>query len=123
MSATHDDLMAIEDLKALVRGELDRITLGSPAGDFGALSRARMYLDDIVELAARCAPAPERLQAPEHVDALREIERLRNQVAVALQIVAAGVEIMTGEQVGRWVGVGTFLEQETADYEGEPSNV
>lgn len=53
----------------------------------------------------------------EHNEMRSEIERLRAQVAVAKQIVTAGVELMTPSQLGQWAGVRAFLEQETDDYE------
>jgi len=57
--------------------------------------------------------------------AATEIERLRNQVAAGLHVVNAGVDLMSREQVGRWAGVRSFLEQVAEDYEpldGMPSN-
>lgn len=52
------------------------------------------------------------------------MDRLQNQVSVATRIVNDGVSLMTTEQVGKWRGVRSFLEQETDDYEPlEVSNV
>jgi hypothetical protein len=55
--------------------------------------------------------------------ARKEILRLRNQVATGKAIVAAGVELMTKEQVSEWNGVRSFLEQDTSDYSTQPHNV
>ena len=50
-----------------------------------------------------------------------KFHRLHNQVATAKQIVQQGIEIMDSEQVGQWVGVRSFLEQETDDYSETPN--
>ena len=47
--------------------------------------------------------------------------RLRNQVETGKKIVQAGVELMPMEQMANWVGVRSFLEQETADYSETPN--
>ncbi|MFA6315633.1 MAG: hypothetical protein WC648_04690 [Candidatus Paceibacterota bacterium] len=43
--------------------------------------------------------------------------QLQNQIATGKEIVQAGIELMTPEQVSNWNGVRTFLEQETGDYQ------
>lgn len=48
--------------------------------------------------------------------------RLCNQVATGKDIVAAGVELMTPEQVGQWAGVRSFLEQDADAYSDQPHN-
>lgn len=48
--------------------------------------------------------------------------RLCNQVATGKDIVAAGVELMTAEQVGKWAGVRSFLEQDEGAYSDQPHN-
>lgn len=35
---------------------------------------------------------------------------------------AAGVELMTAEQVGKWAGVRSFLEQDEGAYSDQPHN-
>lgn len=52
-----------------------------------------------------------------------EFRRLRNQVQAGKNVVAAGVELMTTEQVSYWGGVRSFLEQGTSDYSDEPHNI
>ena len=50
-------------------------------------------------------------------DQLRaEVERLNARVQTGVDIVNAGVAIMTTEQVGQWAGVRSWLEQPTSDY-------
>ena len=49
-----------------------------------------------------------------------EIERLRAQVETAKEVILRGVEIMDTHQIGRWVGVRTFLEQGTDAYLSPP---
>ena len=48
--------------------------------------------------------------------------RLCNQVTTGKDIVAAGVELMTAEQVGQWEGVRSFLEQDADAYSDQPYN-
>jgi hypothetical protein len=45
-----------------------------------------------------------------------EVERLRNQLEAGRSVVNLGINLMTTEQVGRWVGVRHFLEAETEMY-------
>ena len=45
-----------------------------------------------------------------------EVERLRNQLEAGRNVVNLGINLMTTEQVGRWVGVRHFLEAETEMY-------
>jgi hypothetical protein len=42
--------------------------------------------------------------------------KLQNQVSTGKEIVQAGMELMTLEQMSNWGGVRSFLEQETNDY-------
>ena len=45
-----------------------------------------------------------------------EVERLRNQLEAGRSVVNLGINLMTTEQVGQWVGVRHFLEAETEMY-------
>ena len=45
-----------------------------------------------------------------------EVERLRNQLEAGRNVVNLGINLMTTEQVGQWVGVRHFLEAETEMY-------
>jgi hypothetical protein len=45
-----------------------------------------------------------------------EYKRLKAQVETAMEIIQRGVDLMTDEQLGKWKGVRSFLEQQTDDY-------
>ena len=45
-----------------------------------------------------------------------EVERLRNQLEAGRNVVNLGINLMTTELVGQWVGVRHFLEAETEMY-------
>ena len=45
-----------------------------------------------------------------------EVELLRNELEAGRNVVNLGINLMTTEQVGQWVGVRHFLEAETEMY-------
>lgn len=51
-----------------------------------------------------------------------EFYRLRNQVEAGKARVQEGVDLMTTEQVSKWFGVRSFLEQDTSEYSDQPHN-
>lgn len=65
----------------------------------------------------RTVPTVENRSAA-NTEIAAEITRLRQQVEAARLVILRGVNIMTTEQVGRWVGVRAWLEQDSDDYVG-----
>jgi hypothetical protein len=61
---------------------------------------------------------PEFYQIAKNMNA--EYFRMRNQIETSKEIIGRGIEIMDSEQVGKWTGVRSYLEQSTADYSDKP---
>ncbi len=76
--------------------------------------------DEAPGLVDQLQAAASRASWPEDADLMTEagaeIARLRSQVTTATNLIGAGLDLMTDEQVGQWAGVRTFLEQDTSDY-------
>lgn len=76
--------------------------------------------DEAPDLVDQLQAAASRASWPEDADLMTEagaeIARLRSQVTTATNLIGAGLDLMTDEQVGQWAGVRTFLEQDTSDY-------
>ncbi len=75
--------------------------------------------DEAPGLVDQLQAAASRASWPEDADLMTEagaeIARLRSQVTTATNLIGAGLDLMTDEQVGQWAGVRTFLEQDTSD--------